>query len=97
MKKDFFFFRRDEIDSTHFPVFHQCEGVRLVNAATLFKTWGPENETKDGKLDIFDSNGERNDLKQQSHTLDAAKMLELDLKKCLLGLTQDLFGKGAVT
>jgi phenylalanyl-tRNA synthetase alpha chain len=25
-------FRRDEIDSSHYPVFHQCEGVRLFDA-----------------------------------------------------------------
>ena len=24
-------YRRDEIDSSHFPVFHQAEGVRLFN------------------------------------------------------------------
>lgn len=26
-------FRRDEIDSSHYPVFHQCEGVRLFDAS----------------------------------------------------------------
>lgn len=25
-------FRRDEIDSSHYPIFHQCEGVRLFDA-----------------------------------------------------------------
>ena len=28
-------YRRDEIDSTHYPVFHQIEGVRLVNETDL--------------------------------------------------------------
>uniref|UniRef100_A0A7S4VCA4 phenylalanine--tRNA ligase n=1 Tax=Alexandrium monilatum TaxID=311494 RepID=A0A7S4VCA4_9DINO len=26
-------YRRDEIDASHYPVFHQCEGVRLFNTA----------------------------------------------------------------
>eukprot|EP00928_Gymnodinium_smaydae_P031049 TRINITY_DN22919_c1_g2_i2.p1 TRINITY_DN22919_c1_g2~~TRINITY_DN22919_c1_g2_i2.p1 ORF type:complete len:265 (-),score=67.78 TRINITY_DN22919_c1_g2_i2:131-925(-) len=28
-------YRRDEIDASHYPVFHQCEGVRLFDAATM--------------------------------------------------------------
>ena len=33
-------YRRDEIDSTHYPVFHQIEGVRLVNENDLTKLSG---------------------------------------------------------
>lgn len=29
-------YRRDAIDSLHFPCFHQIEGVRLFTAAELF-------------------------------------------------------------
>ena len=28
-------YRRDEIDSTHYPVFHQIEGVRLIQERDL--------------------------------------------------------------
>lgn len=28
-------FRRDEIDASHYPVFHQCEGVRLFDAVSV--------------------------------------------------------------
>lgn len=28
-------YRRDEIDASHYPVFHQCEGVRLYDASTV--------------------------------------------------------------
>lgn len=28
-------YRRDEIDASHYPVFHQCEGVRLFDAKTV--------------------------------------------------------------
>ena len=30
-------YRRDEIDRKHYPIFHQCEGVRLFNKHDLFK------------------------------------------------------------
>ena len=30
-------YRRDEIDSTHYPVFHQLEGVRIFGDETLSK------------------------------------------------------------
>ena len=33
-------YRRDEIDSTHYPVFHQIEGVRLVSENDLTKLSG---------------------------------------------------------
>ena len=33
-------YRRDEIDATHYPVFHQVEGVRLVNENDLTKLSG---------------------------------------------------------
>ena len=33
-------YRRDEIDATHYPVFHQIEGVRLVNENDLTKLSG---------------------------------------------------------
>ena len=33
-------YRRDEIDSTHYPVFHQIEGVRLISENELAKIGG---------------------------------------------------------
>jgi phenylalanyl-tRNA synthetase alpha subunit len=33
-------YRRDEIDSTHYPVFHQIEGVRLVGKSEFTKING---------------------------------------------------------
>jgi len=38
--------------------------------------------------------GKRTDDKQETHTIDAAKLLELRLKQTLLGLVHKLFGKG---
>ena len=35
--------RQDEIDSSHYPIFHQVEGVRLFSREELFKGNGGEN------------------------------------------------------
>jgi phenylalanyl-tRNA synthetase alpha chain len=78
-------YRRDEIDSTHYPVFHQCEGVRLFNKHDLFKN------TNDSSLEIFEKE-RRLENKQETHTLEAIKLIEHDLKSCLTNLVLHLFG-----
>lgn len=80
-------FRRDAIDSSHYPAFHQMEGVRLFDEHTFF------NKVRGNKdhLKVFEDGVRTND-KQETHTLDTAKLLEIDLKDCLLGLAKDLFG-----
>ena len=72
-------YRRDEIDATHYPVFHQVEGVRLM-----------DQQMASG-MQLFES-GDREASKQGVHTLDAARLVEADLKECLLGLAKHLFG-----
>lgn len=82
-------YRRDAIDSSHYPVFHQMEGVRLFEERTFFsKTRGPKQHLK-----VFEE-GVRTNAKQETHSLDSAMLLEIDLKDCLLGLTKELFGSG---
>ena len=82
-------YRRDAVDSSHYPVFHQMEGVRLFQVDHLFdKVKGPKKH-----LTVFE-NGVRTNEKQELHTLDSSKIIELDLKGCLLGLTKELFGQG---
>ncbi|CAM8966612.1 unnamed protein product [Rhodiola kirilowii] len=56
-------YRRDSIDATHYPVFHQMEGVRVFS---------PEDWEASG--------------------LDPTAYAAEDLKKCLEGLAQHLFG-----
>jgi phenylalanyl-tRNA synthetase alpha chain len=82
-------YRRDEIDCTHYPVFHQVDGVRLCNTKQVFK-----NVRDSTKLDIFEYTSSESIDKQGCHTLEAVKIMEYDLKKTLVGLTQTLFGKG---
>lgn len=44
-------------------------------------------------LTLFES-GKRTQDKQETHTVDAAKLVEHSLKQTLLGLAHHLFGKG---
>ena len=84
-------YRRDAIDSSHYPVFHQMEGVRLFTAGELFKK---ECSSHSG-LKLFESqpDSERDTSEKQSmHTMDAVKMMEINLKETLNKLMQSLFG-----
>lgn len=83
-------YRRDEIDSTHYPVFHQMEGVRLYTKHELFRS------VEDDSLDILEpevTDGVETSEKQLEHTIDAVMVLELDLKRTLEDLVRHLFGK----
>ncbi|XP_011500279.1 PREDICTED: probable phenylalanine--tRNA ligase, mitochondrial [Ceratosolen solmsi marchali] len=81
-------YRRDEIDCTHYPVFHQVDGVRLCTMEQIFK-----NVRDPSKLNIFEYGSNESIDKQRYHTLEAVKIMEYDLKKTLVGLVQTLFGK----
>lgn len=83
-------YRRDEIDRSHYPVFHQMEAVRLFTKEELFQ------KCSDTSLDIFEapdsvSKVETRD-KQKMHTLEAVKLMEVSLKDTVVRLVRDLFG-----
>ncbi|KNC71892.1 phenylalanyl-tRNA synthetase [Sphaeroforma arctica JP610] len=61
-------YRRDEIDSSHYPVFHQMEGMRMFGPGEI------------PGLELLEE-GERTEEKQEKHTLLAAQYAEADLKK----------------
>lgn len=80
-------YRRDEIDSSHYPVFHQMEGVRLFTNHELFSS------VEGGEaLSLFEQNGRRTPQKQEVHSLEAVKMVEFNLKSTLTRLVCHLFG-----
>lgn len=81
-------YRRDEIDSTHYPVFHQVDGVRICTEDEIFKN---VNGAKD--LKFFDLQGEETTEKQGCHSLESVKLLEHELKSTLTGLAKTMFGK----
>ncbi|XP_020829478.1 phenylalanine--tRNA ligase, mitochondrial isoform X1 [Phascolarctos cinereus] len=81
-------YRRDQIDCHHYPVFHQLEAVRLFNKHQLF------GDIKDGEpLQLFEQSS-RSAHKQETHTLEAVKLVEFDLKQTLTKLVTHLFGDG---
>ncbi|XP_044264141.1 probable phenylalanine--tRNA ligase, mitochondrial [Tribolium madens] len=82
-------YRRDEIDRTHYPIFHQIDAVRLKTRDELFP--------KEQSLEIFElGNNTQNtgtQQKQACHTLEAVKLMEHELKTTLTGLAKELFGE----
>jgi len=85
-------YRRDEIDRSHYPVFHQLEGVRIFDDHELF------GEFRDSSLHLLEKRPtDRIPDKQEHYTLDASRIVEYQLKYCLEQLVQYLFGEGVET
>lgn len=81
-------YRRDEIDASHYPVFHQMEGVRLFSNYELFSQVQHSED-----LSLFETGGRRTPHKQETHSLEAVKLLEFNLKHTLTRLVTHLFGQ----
>lgn len=82
-------YRKDAIDSTHYPVFHQADAVRLCTAEEVFQN----TNNSDGSR-LFEHRGVETCEKQGCHTLESVKLMEHELKNTLTGLAQVLFGPG---
>ena len=84
-------YRRDEIDATHYPVFHQMEGVRLFNRHEILSTSSDHPD----ELSLFEKEAslmiETAD-KQEVHSMTVVKLTELSLKNTLTDLVKELFG-----
>ncbi|KAI6206350.1 Phenylalanyl-tRNA synthetase [Aphelenchoides besseyi] len=78
-------YRRDEIDRTHYPAFHQME-VRLLTHDELFGSQLSSSTV------LFDKMGEKTAEKQLVHTRDTALALQIELKSTLESLFRTLFG-----
>lgn len=81
-------YRRDEIDSTHYPVFHQADAVRLCTPQQVFS-----NVNNSENLKLFEHRGIETYDKQGCHSLDAVRIMERELKNTLIGLAKAIFGK----
>ncbi|XP_003226906.1 phenylalanine--tRNA ligase, mitochondrial isoform X1 [Anolis carolinensis] len=79
-------YRCDQIDKTHYPVFHQLEGVRLFSDHELF------NNVRGGEGFCLFEQGLRTSQKQEIHTMEAVKLVEHSLKRTLTKLVAHLFG-----
>lgn len=98
-------FRRDEIDASHYPIFHQMEAACIFNVEEYIKGGKVEQECQEmesrlknaqidieDKVDILEAGGY-----QASHEMDprkqiAAKLAMRHLKATLNNLVLDLFG-----
>lgn len=83
-------YRRDEIDSKHYPIFHQADAVRLCTVDEVF-----HNESTHAGLRLFEHKALETREKQGCHTLEAVKLMEHELKNTLIGLATTLFGSGS--
>ncbi|XP_011428905.3 phenylalanine--tRNA ligase, mitochondrial isoform X4 [Magallana gigas] len=79
-------YRRDTVDASHYPVFHQMEGVRLFSKQELFSHLGDTSRV------TFFENGSRDATKQERHTVETSLCLEENLKNTLRNLANNLFG-----
>jgi len=85
-------YRRDEIDRSHYPVFHQFEGVRIFDEHELF------GEFRESSLEIIEKHSTvRTDVKQEEYTFDATRVMEYNLKYALEQLVEELFGEDVET
>ena len=82
-------YRRDEIDATHYPAFHQLEGVRLFTEDDLIEKYGLDDE----RLRWDDGEQERSEITQAEYDLKATLLISEDLKRTLLSLVKDLLGE----
>jgi len=88
-------YRRDTIDRTHYPVFHQMEGVRLFTEQQLFRR--ARDPAASLQLLELDGGSERDAVKQELHTLESVKLLEFELKDTLMGLARAVWGEHVET
>ncbi|KAJ3063005.1 hypothetical protein HDU98_001124, partial [Podochytrium sp. JEL0797] len=89
-------YRRDEIDPSHYPVFHQMEGIRLFDRKSIVQqssidTFRPLPKS----AKIIDptnlSNPKTNPI-QSAHAQKDSELVALHLKRVLEGLVWHLFG-----
>ncbi|KIM23728.1 hypothetical protein M408DRAFT_251866 [Serendipita vermifera MAFF 305830] len=90
-------YRRDEIDRSHYPVFHQMEGARVVEPVDM-RQLAQENKELEralGKVNIevedLSSTGEKNPY-QPWHNKEHALLVNANLKHSLNGMIYALFG-----
>lgn len=81
-------YRRDTVDRSHYPIFHQMEGLRVFTQAELANMLSDG----DGGFSIHDPHQERTDCQQAGFSTDAMGLLEVNLKRTLESLVRHLFG-----
>lgn len=77
-------YRRDEIDSSHFPTFHQCEVFKLFNYKEVIGL-------KASIDDLYDPNINETELKQGIYSQEASSFVIRKLKECIESFVRDFF------
>ena len=85
-------YRRDQIDATHYPVFHQMEGIRLFSddeIKSLLKKWNAAEPKQ--ALVIDETTIGPSNPKQDIHSEEQCQVVVKELKSTLEGLFRHLF------
>ncbi|KAI9101212.1 hypothetical protein DFS34DRAFT_648091 [Phlyctochytrium arcticum] len=80
-------YRRDEIDTSHYPVFHQMEGIKLFDRNDIEAQAGLKAAHDGIKGAILSSTN----TIQEHHTQREAELVDLHLRHSLEGMVRDLF------
>jgi phenylalanyl-tRNA synthetase alpha chain len=98
-------YRRDEIDRSHYPIFHQMEGARswdrnkVPNGDIAAAVWKDLETLPTHSMTVEDPNPpihpERNPL-QQSHSVEEAEALGAHLKRSLELMIAEIFSRAKV-
>ena len=96
-------YRRDAIDRSHYPVFHQMEGARMwdrrrVPGGDIAKAvWADVDKLPKHNLKVEDPNPtvhmERNPLQAQHHSMEEAEAIAAHLKKSVEGVVVEIFSR----
>ncbi|KAI4287042.1 MAG: hypothetical protein L6R35_003705 [Caloplaca aegaea] len=96
-------YRRDAIDRSHYPIFHQMEGARMwdrreVPGGDVAKAvWDDLSRMPTHNLEVDDPNPtvhpERNPLQAEHHSIKEVEAIAAHLKRSLEGVVVELFPK----
>ncbi|XP_025199626.1 probable phenylalanine--tRNA ligase, mitochondrial [Melanaphis sacchari] len=80
-------YRRDEIDATHYPVFHQADGVHIFTPNELELING-------SNVNVFDNDkNNSNNEKQGVYSIEANNIVTNHLKNTLVAMIKKVFGE----
>lgn len=77
-------YRRDEIDKSHYPVFHQCEVFKLFNTKEVL---GDQAQPEQ----LYDSSNCETPSKQGIYSIEASAFVEYKLKSCIEKFVKNFF------
>ena len=96
-------YRRDAIDRSHYPVFHQMEGARMWDGRKIPKggiaqaIWADVKKLPQHDLEVEDPNPtmhpERNPLQKEHHSAEEVEAIAAHLKRSLERVVVELFSR----